>query len=91
MVAGWGAVMTARGAWRHCWRAARSHRLPDHRRYVVFYRQATNCLNARDEAMARAPESTDSLDLRITVRGWDTWDTPVGHDRRPRYLRGGPL
>ena len=87
--------MTAREEWRIAWAAARrwpsvgvgDEPLP----MVGLYLLAVQCLDDRYKAIARAPRSTDSLDLRITVRGWDTWDTPVESEPRPRYMRGGPL
>ena len=95
MVAGWGAVVTAREAWRRVWRLFRDPfgdasglDIDDYRWMLA---RAYEVMNARDEVYERAPRPTDSLDLRISVRWWDTWGTPVGHDRRPRYMRGGPL
>ena len=87
--------MSAREAWRRVWRLFRDPfgdasglDIDDYRWMLA---RAYEVMNARDEVYERAPRPTDSLDLRISVRGWDTWDTPVGHDRQPRYMRGGPL
>ena len=87
--------MTAREEWRIAWAAARrwpsvgvgAEPLPIHELHLL----AVQCLASRRRTMARAAKSTDLLDLRITVRGWDTWDTPVESEPRPRYMRGGPL
>ena len=87
--------MTAREEWRIAWRLFRDPTFADSGldpdEYARLITLAYVVMNARDEVYERAPRPTDSLDLLISVRGWDTWDTPAGHDRRPRYMRGGPL
>ena len=49
---------------------------------------AQSCLDARGAESGRRLDDSDPLDLRISARGWDTWDTPLTTEPRPRWAVG---
>ena len=76
------------GACRLWWTLAWRHARQGAARPLVIGQMAQSCLDARGAESGRRLDDSDPLDLRISARGWDTWDTPLTTEPRPRWAVG---